>query len=95
MFVAHRLRTIYDSDQILVLEDGQVVEMGSHRELLDLEGVYAELWNGKLADLARPEDIANTKQSKNHRWRKKKGNRRHSTTSCTHRTAVYTCTKHR
>lgn len=46
MFVAHRLRTIYDSDQILVLKDGQVVEMGSHRELLELEGVYAELWNG-------------------------------------------------
>lgn len=46
MFVAHRLRTIYDSDQILVLKDGQVAEMGSHRELLDLEGVYAELWNG-------------------------------------------------
>lgn len=48
VFVAHRLRTIYDSDQILVLKDGQVVEMGSHRELLDLEGVYAELWKGKL-----------------------------------------------
>ncbi|EPS33228.1 hypothetical protein PDE_08190 [Penicillium oxalicum 114-2] len=47
VFVAHRLRTIYDSDQILVLKDGQVVEMGSHRELLDLEGVYAELWNAQ------------------------------------------------
>lgn len=47
VFVAHRLRTICDSDQILVLKDGQVAEMGSHRELLDLEGVYAELWNGK------------------------------------------------
>lgn len=46
VFVAHRLRTIYDSDQILVLKDGQVVEMGSHRDLLELEGVYAELWNG-------------------------------------------------
>jgi ABC transporter ATM len=46
VFVAHRLRTIYDSDQILVLKDGHVAEMGSHRELLDLEGVYAELWNG-------------------------------------------------
>ena len=47
MFVAHRLRTIYDSDQILVLKDGQVVEMGSHRELLEREGgIYAELWNG-------------------------------------------------
>lgn len=47
VFVAHRLRTIFDSDQILVLKDGQVVETGSHRELLELDGVYAELWNGK------------------------------------------------
>jgi hypothetical protein len=30
-----------------VLKDGEVVEMGSHRELLDLEGIYSELWNGK------------------------------------------------
>lgn len=54
VFVAHRLRTIYDSDQILVLKDGQVVEMGSHRELLDLEGVYAELWNGTFLLLFLP-----------------------------------------
>ncbi|KAJ5082922.1 hypothetical protein N7532_011965 [Penicillium argentinense] len=47
VFVAHRLRTIYDSDQILVLKDGQVAEIGSHRELLELEGVYAELWNAQ------------------------------------------------
>lgn len=47
VFVAHRLRTIYDSDQILVLKDGHVVETGSHRELLDLDGIYAELWNGE------------------------------------------------
>lgn len=46
--MAHRLRTIYDSDQILVLKDGQVAEMGSHRELLDLDGIYAELWNGEF-----------------------------------------------
>ncbi|KAJ5744240.1 hypothetical protein N7533_009110 [Penicillium manginii] len=48
VFVAHRLRTIYDSDQILVLKDGEVVEVGSHRELLELDGVYSELWNGTL-----------------------------------------------
>ena len=48
VFVAHRLRTIYDSDRILVLKDGQVVETGSHRELLEHDGVYAELWNGTL-----------------------------------------------
>jgi ABC transporter ATM len=47
VFVAHRLRTIYDSDQILVLKEGRAAEMGSHRELLDLDGIYAELWNSK------------------------------------------------
>jgi len=50
VFVAHRLRTIYDSDRILVLKDGQVVETGSHRELLEHDGVYAELWNGTPPD---------------------------------------------
>lgn len=48
MFVAHRLRTIYDSDRILVLKDGQVVESGTHSELLEMKGVYAKLWHGKL-----------------------------------------------
>jgi ATP-binding cassette, subfamily B (MDR/TAP), member 7 len=48
VFIAHRLRTIYDSDQILVLKDGQVAELGTHGELIDRDGVYAELWNGKL-----------------------------------------------
>lgn len=48
VFVAHRLRTICDSDQILVLKDGKVAETGSHRELLELDGVYAELWNGQF-----------------------------------------------
>ena len=47
VFVAHRLRTIYDSDQILVLKDGQVAESGNHAELLDQNGVYAELWKGE------------------------------------------------
>lgn len=47
MFVAHRLRTIYDSDQILVLKDGRVAETGTHAELLARGGIYAELWDGK------------------------------------------------
>jgi len=47
VFVAHRLRTIYDSDVILVLKEGTVVEKGSHRELVDREGVYSQLWSGK------------------------------------------------
>lgn len=47
VFVAHRLRTICDCDQILVLQDGHVAETGSHRDLLEQNGIYAELWNGK------------------------------------------------
>ncbi|KAL4763053.1 ATP-binding cassette Fe/S cluster precursor transporter ATM1 [Aspergillus foveolatus] len=53
VFVAHRLRTIYDCDQILVLKDGQVAELGSHRELLELDGIYAELWNAQETSLAQ------------------------------------------
>ncbi|PHH72037.1 hypothetical protein CDD82_6202 [Ophiocordyceps australis] len=47
VFVAHRLRTIFDSDLIIVLKDGAVAEMGSHRELVDRAGVYSELWSAQ------------------------------------------------
>lgn len=49
VFVAHRLRTIYDSDKIIVLKEGQVAESGTHRELIDTGGVYSELWSGMFA----------------------------------------------
>jgi ATP-binding cassette subfamily B (MDR/TAP) protein 7 len=49
VFVAHRLRTIYDSDKIIVLKEGQVAESGTHRELIDTGGVYSELWTGMFA----------------------------------------------
>ncbi|KAJ5971866.1 ABC transporter integral membrane type 1 [Penicillium vulpinum] len=55
VFVAHRLRTIADSDQILVLKEGHVAEMGSHRELLERDGIYAELWNTQ--ELSMAEDV--------------------------------------
>lgn len=49
VFVAHRLRTIYDSDVIIVLKDGNVAEQGTHERLIDSGGVYSELWSGKSA----------------------------------------------
>lgn len=49
VFVAHRLRTIFDSDMIIVLKDGSVAEMGTHRNLIDRAGIYSELWNGTSA----------------------------------------------
>jgi ABC-type transport system involved in Fe-S cluster assembly fused permease/ATPase subunit len=44
LLIAHRLSTVVDADQILVLEDGRIVERGSHRELLARGGVYAAMW---------------------------------------------------
>lgn len=43
LVIAHRLSTIEKADQILVIEDGRVVERGSHAELLELRGAYAQL----------------------------------------------------
>ncbi|KAL8874122.1 MAG: hypothetical protein Q9174_000492 [Haloplaca sp. 1 TL-2023] len=47
VFVAHRLRTIYDSDKIIVLKGGCVAESGTHQELIEANGVYSDLWNGE------------------------------------------------
>jgi len=44
LVIAHRLSTIVDADQILVMEQGSIIERGSHRELLDLGGAYARMW---------------------------------------------------
>ena len=52
--IAHRLSTIRDADCIYVLETGQIVERGKHEQLLEKQGIYANLWQvqtgGKLVD---------------------------------------------
>jgi ATP-binding cassette subfamily B protein len=47
--IAHRLSTIRDAHTILVMEDGQIVEQGSHDELLERDGAYARLYNAQFA----------------------------------------------
>ena len=42
--IAHRLSTIAKMDRIVVLDQGQIVEQGSHTELLEKHGIYAQLW---------------------------------------------------
>ena len=57
VFVAHRLRTIFDSDKIIVLKDGHVAESGTHSQLLAAGGVYAELWHAQETSLGELDDV--------------------------------------
>ncbi len=43
--IAHRLSTIQRLDRIVVMDEGKVIEQGSHKSLLKQEGLYAKLWN--------------------------------------------------
>ncbi len=47
--IAHRLSTIRDADLILVMEDGAIVEQGTHDELLAADGAYAALYQSQFA----------------------------------------------
>jgi ATP-binding cassette subfamily B protein len=49
--IAHRLSTIKDADQIVVLEDGRIVERGGHDELLGEDGLYAHLWGVQAGEI--------------------------------------------
>ena len=46
--VAHRLSTIKESDLILVMKDGNIIEQGTHEALLEKKGFYSELWEAGL-----------------------------------------------
>jgi len=48
LVIAHRLGTIRNADNIIVLKDGVVAEEGNHEKLLEKEGIYAEMWNTQL-----------------------------------------------
>ena len=47
--IAHRLSTIKDADTILVMDEGDIIEQGSHEELLDKKGFYFDLYNSQFA----------------------------------------------
>src|SRR5699024_2557847 len=56
--IAHRLSTVRDADTILVVEDGRIVERGIHEELLDADGLYANLWRVQAGEIGKlPEEF--------------------------------------
>jgi len=54
LMVAHRLSTVAGADEIIVLSEGKIVERGTHHELLDAGGLYADLWSRQ----SRAHDLA-------------------------------------
>ena len=62
LVIAHRLSTIIQADQILVIDDGQVVERGTHAELLAVDGLYRDLYLTQFASQESPDDAAREAQ---------------------------------
>ena len=54
LVIAHRLSTVRDADQILVVDEGRIVERGRHEELVAAGGLYAELYETQF----RPHDLS-------------------------------------
>lgn len=52
IFIAHRLSTIVNVDKILVLKDGEIIEQGTHKELLETQGYYSNLYNSYYESLS-------------------------------------------
>ncbi len=58
LVIAHRLSTVVDAHQILVMEQGRILERGSHAELLEQDGRYAEMWRLQLSSADEGEALA-------------------------------------
>ncbi len=58
LVIAHRLSTVVDADEILVLADGLVVERGTHAELLSRGGTYSHMWRLQSEEAALPAEAA-------------------------------------
>ena len=58
IIIAHRISTIQDADQILVIDEGKVAELGTHEELVAKNGIYADMYNRQLLEKMKKEEFA-------------------------------------
>jgi ATP-binding cassette subfamily B protein len=58
LVIAHRLSTIVDADRILVMENGHIVESGSHQQLLTADGTYAHMWQVQQKEARTPQSVS-------------------------------------
>ena len=63
LVIAHRLSTIVNADEIIVLDDGLIVERGTHSQLLDRAGLYASMWNRQREAAEAEERLLEVKES--------------------------------
>ena len=61
LVIAHRLSTVINADEIIVLSGGMIAERGTHRKLLAKSGVYAQMWNRQLEAREAEEKLRNVK----------------------------------
>ncbi|UTF54480.1 ABC transporter ATP-binding protein [Natronosalvus rutilus] len=72
--IAHRLSTIKDADQIIVLEGGEIVERGSHDELIENDGLYAHLWGVQAGEIDElPQEFIERAQKRTARTQARRG----------------------
>ena len=64
LVIAHRLSTVRNADRIIAMEDGRIVEIGSHAELLAADGLYRRLYEMQFAreETADPDDDETRRQ---------------------------------
>ena len=73
LVIAHRLSTVINADEIIVLDQGRIVERGRHQQLLDQSGVYADMWNRQREATEAEETLKRVKSAEGESVRVKLG----------------------